>query len=116
MNEESMTMGLVSKSKKKRTYTYNAFYKGHDGKWNFYSSATIPNTDIDTVRKKAIARELGTWPGKARIVVYDDKGKQLGQIVTTPYGGYPQWETEDKVYNLSSNTGKISPLTLRRRV
>lgn len=114
MNEESMTMGLVSKSKKKgKTYRYTAYYKSHDGKWRFSGVAILPNTTLDRARKEA-TRELMSMP-KVRVVLTDEAGKELGVVTTVP-SGYAVWETDDGVYNLSSNTGKISPLTLRRRV
>ena len=113
MNEELMTMGLVSKSKKKKTFRYNAYYKSMEGKWRFYSSAVLPNKDLDGARKEAI-RELSTWPRKTKVVVADEAGRTLGEI-TTDNRGYPMWEAKGKVYNLSSNTGKISTHTLIRR-
>ena len=116
MNEELMTMGLVSKSKKKgKTYRYIAYYKNSEGKWEFYSSAVLPNTTLDEARKDAVKElKISPRPMKTMVVVTDEVGKELGVVSTIP-SGYAVWEANGTVYNLSSNTGKISPYTYHRR-
>ena len=105
MNEEEMTMGLVSRTKRPRTFLFSIEYLAYDNKWKLLGSGTVPNTDIDEARKEAI-RELRGRQTK-QIRMYDDKKRYLGRIYQN-WRGTALWEAGNKVYTISPNTGRIS--------